>query len=86
LCSLFGNTFFPEELDLQTTLNEVDKKYPIMLCSKAGYDPGFRVDELANKLEIKQYVSIAMGSKEGFESANGAIELGKIRKQELINF
>lgn len=67
----------PSEEDLATTLeHEVDKKYPIMLCSKSGYDPAFRVDELATQLGIKHYVSIAMGSKEGFENAESAIELG----------
>jgi hypothetical protein len=84
LCALFGVNFFPEAMNLQTALeNEIDRKYPILLCSKAGYDPGFRVDELAHKLAIRHYVSIAMGSKEGFENADTAVELGMIHSLDF---
>jgi len=63
--------------DFQIDLKEIiekdsDAKTPILLCSSPGYDPSYKVEELAKSLNIR-YITVAMGSQEGFMSANKAI-------------
>ena len=42
------------------------------MCSAAGFDASFKVDQLA-KMTNKKYTSVAIGSSEGFELAEKAI-------------
>lgn len=59
---------------------EIKASTPVLLCSAPGYDASGRVDDLAAELS-KQITSIAMGSAEGFNQAelaiNGAAKSGK---------
>eukprot|EP00760_Papus_ankaliazontas_P026596 PhM_4_TR3054/c0_g1_i1/m.97841/K10413/DYNC1H; dynein heavy chain 1, cytosolic len=56
----------------QIETNEADPYSPILLCSTAGYDASFKVEELARSLDVNLY-SIAIGSAEGFDEAEKAI-------------
>ncbi|XP_034246592.1 dynein heavy chain, cytoplasmic-like isoform X2 [Thrips palmi] len=61
------------ELDLATIVNaELRANVPALLCSVPGYDASGRVDDLVAKLR-KQIVAIAIGSAEGFNQADRAI-------------
>jgi len=51
---------------------EIKASTPILLCSAPGYDASGRVDDLAAELN-KPITSIAMGSAEGFNQAEMAI-------------
>lgn len=76
---IFGHEFFPEDVNFAATLqNEINPKYPILLCSKPGYDASTKVDALAEAEGIRNYHPIAIGSKEGFDSAEKAIDLGML--------
>lgn len=59
---------------------EIRASTPVLLCSAPGYDASGRVDDLAAELH-KPMTSIAMGSAEGFNQAevaiNGAAKSGK---------
>lgn len=59
---------------------EIKASTPILLCSAPGYDASGRVDDLA-ELSKKPITSIAMGSSEGFNQAemaiNGAAKSGR---------
>ncbi|OQR92538.1 dynein heavy chain [Achlya hypogyna] len=44
----------------------------ILLCSKTGFDASGRVDELAGSLQ-KRFASVAMGSAEGYDAADKAL-------------
>ena len=59
---------------------EIRASTPVLLCSAPGYDASGRVDDLAAELN-KPITSIAMGSAEGFNQAelaiNGAAKSGK---------
>ncbi|XP_034246586.1 dynein heavy chain, cytoplasmic-like isoform X2 [Thrips palmi] len=61
------------ELDLATIVDaELRANVPALLCSVPGYDASGRVDDLVAKLR-KQIVAIAIGSAEGFNQADRAI-------------
>ena len=63
------------ELDLATILDsELRAHVPALLCSVPGYDASGRVDDLAAELG-KPIASIAIGSAEGFNQADRAINL-----------
>lgn len=51
---------------------EIKSSTPILLCSAIGYDASGKVDDLAAQ-ESKSITSIAMGSSEGFNQAEVAI-------------
>jgi dynein heavy chain 1 len=75
----FNREFFPEELDFAASLaHDINPKYPILLCSKPGYDASTKVDALAEAENIRNYNPIAIGSKEGFDTAEKAIDLGTL--------
>jgi len=52
--------------------NQVESGTPILMCSVPGYDASSRVDDLAAELN-KPVTSIAIGSAEGFNEADKAI-------------
>ncbi|MCQ2815661.1 MAG: AAA family ATPase [archaeon] len=55
------------ELDLAKVVeNETNCKSPILFCSAPGHDASSKIEELAKKLN-KRFLSIAIGSPEGFE-------------------
>ena len=55
------------ELDLVKVVeNESNCKSPILFCSAPGHDASSKIEQLARKLN-KRFLSIAIGSSEGFE-------------------
>jgi dynein heavy chain 1 len=54
---------------------ESSAKSPILLCSAPGFDASFKVENLA-KEQNKKLASVAIGSAEGFEQADKAINQG----------
>ncbi|CAB3253573.1 unnamed protein product [Arctia plantaginis] len=61
------------ELDLQSIIeNQLNGTTPALLCSVPGYDASGRVDDMATELN-KPLSSIAIGSAEGFNQAERAI-------------
>lgn len=51
---------------------ESSSKTPILLCSAPGFDPSFKVEQLAKEVGIR-LTSVAIGSAEGFDQADQAI-------------
>ena len=56
----------------KVVLEESAPKSPLLLCSAPGYDPSQKVDKLVKDLN-KRCTSVAIGSAEGFEIAEKAI-------------
>lgn len=54
-------------------MHQIGKPSPIIMTSPTDYDPSFRVDILARVMKMK-LITISMGSKEGIESANTALD------------
>jgi dynein heavy chain 1 len=55
------------ELDLDKAIKEeTNCKSPILFCSAPGFDASTKIESLARQLN-KKYLSIAIGSSEGFE-------------------
>ncbi|XP_057661058.1 dynein heavy chain, cytoplasmic isoform X2 [Diorhabda carinulata] len=64
-----------KELDFATCVEkEIRSNVPALLCSVPGFDASGRVDDLAAELN-KQISSIAIGSAEGFNQADRAINM-----------
>ncbi|CAH1114572.1 unnamed protein product [Psylliodes chrysocephalus] len=64
-----------KELDFATCIEkEIRSNVPALLCSVPGFDASGRVDDLAAELN-KQISSIAIGSAEGFNQADRAINM-----------
>lgn len=64
-----------KELDLAFCVErEIRSNVPALLCSVPGFDASSRVDDLAAELN-KQISSIAIGSAEGFNQADRAINM-----------
>lgn len=76
--SVLGEDFMPaaeKELDLAASVEtELRANVPALLCSVPGFDASGRVDDLATELG-KPIASIAIGSSEGFNQADRAINL-----------
>ncbi|XP_025833356.1 dynein heavy chain, cytoplasmic [Agrilus planipennis] len=76
--AVLGEEFMPsaeKELDLaQVVEKELRASTPALLCSVPGFDASGRVDDLAAELN-KQISSIAIGSAEGFNQAERAINM-----------
>ncbi|CAO1413898.1 unnamed protein product [Diamesa tonsa] len=76
--NVLGADFMPKaevELDFGACVeHELISYTPALLCSVPGYDSSSRVDDLAAELN-KQYTSIAIGSAEGFNQAERAINM-----------
>nr|CAD7423028.1 unnamed protein product [Timema monikensis] len=76
--AVLGEDFMPaaeKELDLASNVEtELRANVPALLCSVPGFDASGRVDDLAAELS-KPIASIAIGSAEGFNQADRAINL-----------
>ncbi|XP_044735865.1 dynein heavy chain, cytoplasmic isoform X10 [Chrysoperla carnea] len=76
--AVLGEDFMPsaeKELDFgECVEKELRANVPALLCSVPGYDASGRVDDLAAELN-KQIASIAIGSAEGFNQADRAINM-----------
>jgi len=72
--AVFGDQFLDvPQLDLAHVVQkESTAKSPFLLCSAPGFDASFKVDQLVKELG-KKYVSVAIGSAEGFDQADKAI-------------
>lgn len=61
-------------LDLrQAVEKETISKTPILLCSAPGFDPSFKVEQLAKEMGVK-LTSVAIGSAEGFKQSEVAVD------------
>lgn len=71
---ILGEKFMDEiPIDMKHLVEkESDPKSPILLCSAPGFDASYKVDFLAKELN-KKYASVAIGSSEGFDLAEKAI-------------
>lgn len=76
--SALGESFMgaaEAELDFASVVDDQLKAaVPALLCSVPGFDASSRVDDLAAELG-KQVASIAIGSAEGFNQADRAINM-----------
>ncbi|KAL1512644.1 hypothetical protein ABEB36_002203 [Hypothenemus hampei] len=76
--SVMGSDFMAaaeKEIDLSIILEkEIKASVPVLLCSVPGFDASGRVDDLAAELN-KPISSIAIGSAEGFNQADRAINM-----------
>ena len=76
--TVLGVDFMPlaeKELDFTACVeNELNSNTPALLCSVPGFDASGRVDDLATETN-KQISSIAIGSAEGFNQAERAINM-----------
>ncbi|CAH0551344.1 unnamed protein product [Brassicogethes aeneus] len=76
--AVLGVDFMPsaeKELDLAACVEkEIRSNVPALLCSVPGFDASSRVDDLAAEIN-KQISSIAIGSAEGFNQADRAINM-----------
>lgn len=76
--TVLGESFMPsaeKELDFATVVDkELQAGIPALLCSVPGFDASSRVDDLAAEFN-KQISSIAIGSAEGFNQAERAINM-----------
>lgn len=76
--SVLGEHFMPKaenELNFADVVDiELQASIPALLCSVPGFDASSRVDDLAAELN-KQISSIAIGSAEGFNQADRAINM-----------
>ncbi|XP_060529688.1 dynein heavy chain, cytoplasmic isoform X3 [Cylas formicarius] len=76
--AVLGADFMPsaeKELELGSIIEkELKASVPVLLCSVPGFDASGRVDDLATELN-KQISSIAIGSAEGFNQADRAINM-----------
>jgi len=80
--TVFGSDFSWQgrglnELKLVTE-NEIDSAVPLMLCSAPGHDVSGRVDAMA-KHSGKELASVAMGSQEGFTTADRLVSTASKR-------
>lgn len=76
--TVMGEDFMPlaeSELDFASCVEQqLNSNTPALLCSVPGFDASGRVDDLAAELN-KQISSIAIGSAEGFNQADRAINM-----------
>ncbi|XP_046434442.1 dynein heavy chain, cytoplasmic isoform X5 [Neodiprion pinetum] len=76
--SALGESFMAAaeaELDFGSVVeNQLKSNVPALLCSVPGFDASSRVDDLAAE-QSKQIASIAIGSAEGFNQAERAINM-----------
>ncbi len=76
VATVLGDDFMPlaeTELDFTSCVEkQLTASTPALLCSVPGFDASGRVDDLATELN-KQISSIAIGSAEGFNQADRAI-------------
>jgi len=66
---IFGNDFDWQGRDeLHAVVEEIDSTSPLLICSAPGYDVSGRVESMARDTG-KELHSVAMGSSEGFDTA-----------------
>jgi dynein heavy chain 1, cytosolic len=71
--SIFGDSFlWRGNDDLHVIVSEIDAAVPLLICSAPGYDVSGRVEDMAKELG-KDLSSVAMGSTEGFETAEALV-------------
>jgi dynein heavy chain 1 len=58
--------------ELHAVVSEIDCAVPLLICSAPGYDVSGRVEGMAKELS-KELHSVAMGSAEGFETAESLV-------------
>ncbi|KAI6221986.1 Dynein heavy chain, cytoplasmic [Aphelenchoides besseyi] len=76
ISTAFGGEFMQQDkvLDMEAIIrDEVNCKVPILLSSATGYDASGRIEDLALNTN-RQFTSIAIGSSEGFQQAEQALE------------
>lgn len=54
---------------------ECTSRTPILMCSAPGFDPSFKVEQLSKEMGVR-LVSVAIGSQEGFDQADAAVNQG----------
>ena len=86
--SVFGSDFIWQGRGLDflkaVTETEISASVPILLCNAPGHDVSGRVEYMA-KVAEREISSVAMGSVEGFETAEKLIALGsKLGKWVLL--
>ena len=74
--NLLGDHFLDvPQIDLNKLVNvDTDPKTAILMCSAPGFDPSFKVEQLAKETNAR-LISVAIGSAEGFDQAEKSIEL-----------
>ena len=70
--TVFGESFLDVAQDLERIAKGVAASSPIALCSSAGFDASFKVDQLVER-EQATCASVAMGSNESVSSADAAL-------------
>ncbi|KMU78783.1 dynein heavy chain [Coccidioides immitis RMSCC 3703] len=70
--TLFGRSLFEDSGDLKEVVDQVTATTPIALSSSPGFDASYKVDGLVERMHAT-CANIAMGSNEGLESADKAI-------------
>jgi dynein heavy chain 1 len=73
--SVFDDGFLQlPELDLGLVVEKESSSIsPLLLCSTPGHDASYLVDDLASRTK-KPYKALAIGSAEGFDLAEKAIQ------------
>lgn len=70
---IFGNEFnWQGRDDLHAVVQEIDSTSPLLICSAPGYDVSGRVESMAHQMK-KELHSVAMGSSEGFDTAESLV-------------
>jgi len=76
ITSVLTPTIFSEDalqIDMKDVVaNQSTAKSPILLCSAPGFDPSYKVEALSKELGVR-LISVAIGSAEGFETAEQSI-------------
>jgi dynein heavy chain 1 len=71
--AIFGDDFPWQGRDeLHAVVEEIDSSVPMLICSAPGYDVSGRVEAMAKELG-KDLNAVAMGSAEGFETAESLV-------------
>ncbi|EFW19348.1 hypothetical protein D8B26_007588 [Coccidioides posadasii str. Silveira] len=70
--TVFGRSLFEDSGDLKEVVDQVTATTPIALSSSPGFDASYKVDGLVERMHAT-CANIAMGSNEGLESADKAI-------------
>ncbi|EAR94592.2 dynein heavy chain, cytoplasmic protein (macronuclear) [Tetrahymena thermophila SB210] len=72
---VMGSKFLEDiQIDMkQVVEKDSNCKSPILMCSAPGFDPSYKVDALAKEMGVR-HISVAIGSQEGFDLADKAIQ------------
>ena len=87
VAAIFGETFMVESAsnDLgRIVTEEATPGTPMLLVSRPGFDASSKVDALAASSGQSAYVSMAMGSPEGYEQADQAINAAMKKGSMLL--